>query len=433
MSDATPLTLEDSELLRGYAEDGSQAAFAELVRRRIDLVYSVALRQTHGNRQLAQEATQAVFTDLARKAGSLSRRPVLAGWLYRSAQFAATDLVRAEVRRSARERIAHTMHIDLAPEHSPTDWEKVRPLLDRALGEMDSADRDAIVLRFFDQRPFLEIGDRLSLSENAARMRVARALDKLAARLTRRGISSTAAALGAALGAQITTAAPAGLAASIVSTALAPAASFWSAVTVGKLAFGLATATIVAGGGAMLTQQARINAELRRELAAVRPDASALASLRAENLQLAARIAEHETLQRDVADIASLERGVAEAREALARRRAASMSGSSFTESIQSQIDLLNKEASALVKSYKALSLQSKDISLSAADRAAAGEATQQTLASIRAKQSEIKALISANQGRLAQEGGRLVFRAVEPPAPEARNDGFTPVLKSSP
>src|SRR5256885_2316272 len=100
---------EDSDLLREYASTGSEVAFAELVRRRIGLVYSVALRQTRGDVHRAEDATQAVFADLARKAGELSRRPVLAGWFYRSAQFAAAGLMRAERRRQHREQEAQMM------------------------------------------------------------------------------------------------------------------------------------------------------------------------------------------------------------------------------------------------------------------------------------------------------------------------------------
>src|SRR5687767_10440566 len=94
--------IEDAELLRRYAEEKSETAFAELVRRRIGLVYSVALRRTRGDAAAAADATQQVFVDLARKAVVLCRRPVLAGWLYRSAQFAAADVMRAERRRQSR-------------------------------------------------------------------------------------------------------------------------------------------------------------------------------------------------------------------------------------------------------------------------------------------------------------------------------------------
>src|SRR5882672_7921209 len=104
------ITETDGELLRPYAEEKSEGAFAELVRRRVNLVYSVALRQCGGDASLAGDVTQKVFADLARKAQGLSRRAVLTGWLYRSAQFAASDLVRAERRRRAREEEAQTMN-----------------------------------------------------------------------------------------------------------------------------------------------------------------------------------------------------------------------------------------------------------------------------------------------------------------------------------
>src|SRR4051812_14414348 len=100
--------IDDSELLRRYAEDKSETAFSELVQRRIGLVYSVARRHTP-NAQAAEDATQRVFCDLARKAGMLARRPALLGWLHRSAQFAARDAARSERRRQVRETEAHMM------------------------------------------------------------------------------------------------------------------------------------------------------------------------------------------------------------------------------------------------------------------------------------------------------------------------------------
>src|SRR5215216_2464412 len=119
---------EDAELLRRYAEEKSEKAFAELVHRRIGLVYSVALRHTH-DASCAEEVTQAVFTALARKAGVLARRAVLVGWLYRSAQFAASDAVRAARRRQVREQEAHIMQ-QIAQEGAEPNWEKLQPVLD---------------------------------------------------------------------------------------------------------------------------------------------------------------------------------------------------------------------------------------------------------------------------------------------------------------
>src|SRR3954469_25254903 len=136
---------EDTELLRRYAEENSEAAFTELVERRLGLVYAVALRQTR-DAHLAQEIAQTVFTRLERKASSLARQPVLAGWLYRSAQFAASDAMRTEWRRQVREQEAHTMNEILSEDRSAGDWDKLRPDLDHVLSELDESDRDALVL-----------------------------------------------------------------------------------------------------------------------------------------------------------------------------------------------------------------------------------------------------------------------------------------------
>src|SRR4051812_18722784 len=125
--------IEDTELLRRYAREKSEDAFAELVRRRIDLVYSVARRQVGGDAQLAEDVTQRVFADLARKATTLSHRVVLSGWLYRSAQFAATDTVRAERRRRAREQENQIMEEACAASDEQADWERLRPMLDEVL------------------------------------------------------------------------------------------------------------------------------------------------------------------------------------------------------------------------------------------------------------------------------------------------------------
>src|SRR5471030_1241040 len=118
---------EDTELLRRYADSHAEDAFAELVRRRIGLVYSVALRQSR-DAQCAEDITQGVFTDLARKAATLSRHPVLVGWLYRSAHFAATDAVRAEHSRTRREKEAQLMHEITLGDDPNVEWERVRPL-----------------------------------------------------------------------------------------------------------------------------------------------------------------------------------------------------------------------------------------------------------------------------------------------------------------
>jgi RNA polymerase sigma factor (sigma-70 family) len=215
----------DAELLRRYATQNSETAFAELVQRHVALVYSTALRQVGGDTHLAQDVTQTVFTALARKADALLDRGALAGWLYLGAHHAAAQAVRSAQRRRAREQVAHTMQELHSSATPPTDWDRVRPVLDDALRELRADDREAVLLRFFEQRPFADIGAALNVTEDAARMRTERALDKLHALLARRGIKSTGAALTLALANQAMVATPSGLAGTIAGTALASAAA----------------------------------------------------------------------------------------------------------------------------------------------------------------------------------------------------------------
>lgn len=239
---------DDAQLLHRFVTDRSQAAFAELVARRIDLVYAVALRQVAGDVHLAQDVTQTVFADLARKAPTLLGRTVLSGWLYRSAQFAASDVVRGERRRRAREQATFTMEQLTAPDGPATDWDRLRPLLDEALGELEDPDRDAVALRFFEGRAFAEVGRALALSEEAARKRVERALDKLAAVLARRGVKSTAAAVGAVLAYPLG-AAPAGLAGAVAGAALAVGGAGGTVAAGAGIAGGAASLKLLAGAG----------------------------------------------------------------------------------------------------------------------------------------------------------------------------------------
>jgi len=291
---------DDAILLARYAREGDEAAFAELVRRQVDFVYATALRQVNGDVHLAQDAVQLVFLDLARKAGSLAEHRWLAGWLFTSTRYAAAKLVRTEQRRRARESEARHMQTSNAPDNGDAlDWTRVRPVLNDALDELSRRDREAILLRFLREQNYAAIGAKLALSENAARMCVGRALEKLRARLARRGLKSTAAALAAALAGEALTAAPAGLSASVATAALSGAALAGGSATaiatfmnLTKLQLGLAGAVVLGGGGTFLVQE-KINDDLRRELATGAPVASPeeLDRLRASNRDLEHRIA----------------------------------------------------------------------------------------------------------------------------------------------
>jgi len=212
---------DSNELLRRYAADRSEPAFTELVQRHIDLVYSAALRQVNGDTSAAEDVTQTVFTDLARKATRLTRHPSLTGWLYTSTHYLAAKARRAELRRRVREQTACAMNqIHESPDPEPA-WSELRPVLDDVMHELNATDREAVLLRLFEHRPLAEVGARLGLSEDAARLRVDRALDKLRTALAKRGVTSTAAALAAALSGQAVGAAPVGLALQVAHATLA--------------------------------------------------------------------------------------------------------------------------------------------------------------------------------------------------------------------
>jgi RNA polymerase sigma factor (sigma-70 family) len=236
--------IPDAELLHRYVGQRAEAAFAELVHRHLRLVYGTALRRTNGDSHLAEEVAQEVFADLARHAPALQNHPVLGGWLYVTTRHAAASAMRAEQRRKAREEKAHAMRQDEALP-AAENWDSLRPELDSLLDELDGRERDIVLLRFFDEQPFAEIGAALRISEDAARMRVERALDKLRTLLARRGVTSTTAALGLALTARAAVTVPSGLATTLSAQSLALASGVGGAVSLGSL---MTTKSIIAAG-----------------------------------------------------------------------------------------------------------------------------------------------------------------------------------------
>ncbi len=206
-----------NQLLREYATNSSEAAFRELVTRYVDLVYSAALRRMRGDTHRAEEVTQTVFTDLARKAETLPERVMLGGWLHRHTGFVASNLVRGEIRRQAREKEAAAMMLN---ESEETSWQEMAPYLDEAIDQLEAADREAILLRFFERRDLKSLGAVFGVSEDAAQKRVSRAVDKLRVMLAERGVTIAAAGLGVMLLEQSVSAGPAGLAVSVGSKAL---------------------------------------------------------------------------------------------------------------------------------------------------------------------------------------------------------------------
>jgi RNA polymerase sigma factor (sigma-70 family) len=281
--------INDATLLESYARDRSEDAFAELVQRHLTLVYSAALRRTDGDVHRAKDVAQIVFTGLARDAAVLCRHPALAAWLYAATRNAAIDLMRAERRRREREEKAHLMEENSSSREIAADWEQLRPVLDDVMFELDERDRAAVMLRFFEAQPFASVATALRVSEDAARKRVDRALDKLSALLRQRGITSASGALAVLLANQVCTAAPASVAASITAAAMAGAGAAAGASGAGAAGiFIMSTAKIVTGIAAVVALAA-IGTAIYQSKISRESEAAAIAA-RTERDQLRTRL-----------------------------------------------------------------------------------------------------------------------------------------------
>jgi uncharacterized protein (TIGR03435 family) len=214
---------QDMELVREFARDHSEAAFTELVRRHINLVYSVARRCT-GNDGDAHDVTQAVFIILARKAARLREKTLLTGWLYETTRFAAARLLRTNARRHAREQEAY-MQSTLNEADNSAIWEKLSPHLENAMGKLNAADRALLVLRFYENKSGTEAAALLGIREDAAHKRVTRAIEKLRKFFVKRGVTLSGAAIAGAVSANSVQAAPVALVKTISAVAVAKGAA----------------------------------------------------------------------------------------------------------------------------------------------------------------------------------------------------------------
>ena len=213
---------DDSALLRKYAENHSDEAFAALVERHLNLVYSVALRQA-GDPHDAEEIAQAVFIILARKAGSLRHDRALSSWLFQTTRLTANNFIRSGIRRQRREQEAYMQ--SLLNEPTDDNWRRIAPMVDAAVAALAEKDRRAILLRFYEGRNLREVGVVLGASEDAAEKRITRTLEKLRKIFRKRGVDSTIAAIAGTISAHFIQTAPAGLGTTISAVAIAKGAS----------------------------------------------------------------------------------------------------------------------------------------------------------------------------------------------------------------
>jgi RNA polymerase sigma factor (sigma-70 family) len=270
--------IDSQTLLKEYAATGSEAAFRELVARYINFVHATARRLVGGDAHLADDITQLVFINLAKKGRDLPNAVLLGGWLHQNTFHVATKAVRTERRRQSREREAVEMNI--LNDDSETNLRKLEPILDEAITRLGSDDRAAILLRFFEQRDFRAVGAALGSNEDAARMRVKRAVEKLQVLLKYRGVSLPVAAIGTALTLAAASAAPAKLAVATAQVALASAAkecttasSRWHELRIKpKLGFASLGVVLVAGL-ALLVHQTRSGSRVEKSVAALQNDA----------------------------------------------------------------------------------------------------------------------------------------------------------------
>ena len=252
----------DLELLARYSRQNTEDAFAELVRRHIDLVHSAALRQVRSP-QLAEEVTQSTFIKLARHASQLARDTILTAWLYQVTRREAIDVVRREARRQLREQTATEMN---AMNATTADWTHIEPILDEAMHALDDTDRAVVLLRYFENHDLRSIGATLGISDDAAQKRVSRAVERLREFFAKRGVAIGASGLAVVISANAVQAAPVGLAvaistaAALTGTALATTATVTASKAIAMTALQktvvAATIAVLAGVGIYEARQA---------------------------------------------------------------------------------------------------------------------------------------------------------------------------------
>jgi RNA polymerase sigma factor (sigma-70 family) len=198
--------MTDWSLLRQYLDTGSEAAFSKLMDRRMKLVYWTCRRDLNDD-QLAEDATQAVFVLLVQKARSFNKGVSISSWLFQAARFISRDMIRREgTRKRYEEGAAQTM----AYQSQEEQWPIVERRLNEAIATLSTADQEAILLRYFDGLSLSEVAGEIGTTEDTARKRVNRAVERMRRFLTHKEVAVSSTALAALLASHPAKAVPAG-------------------------------------------------------------------------------------------------------------------------------------------------------------------------------------------------------------------------------
>jgi RNA polymerase sigma factor (sigma-70 family) len=210
---------QDFELLQRFTREREQTAFADLVRRHLNLVFATALRKVE-DPGAAQEVAQNVFAVLARKAWQFAPDDSLPAWLHKAALLESKSWLRGELGRRRREATAAelrtTMH---TPEDQPA-FQSLLPLLDDALLSLREKDRTALLLRFYESQSLREVGAAFGVSEDTAQKRVQSALQKLTEFFKEHGFKTASVAAAAAALQHTATTSSAGMVSTVIAAAL---------------------------------------------------------------------------------------------------------------------------------------------------------------------------------------------------------------------
>lgn len=257
----------DERLLREFAKTRGEAPFRELVERHSPFVHSIAHRET-GDADLSKDVTQQVFILLARNAERLATSRDLLPWLHRVTCNRARDSNRSELRRRKRETVAMELR---SQEPDAGQWEKLAPEVDALVDRLPTADRHALLLRFYMGHSYEEVARNLRSTPEAARKRCERSLEKLRALLARKGITTSRSSLAGLLSIQGPSTGPSGLPAQIaagVEAATLPASMFSGFLlmtTTLKLSLAATTAAIAVLGVAVMNREEGTDATSREQ------------------------------------------------------------------------------------------------------------------------------------------------------------------------